>query len=85
MLEQISLDDLATVSGGAAPRANWSEIRAAAQPHCPNTVAAHPNAPANRAQAQAIGNACISEMGSFKAGMGGRSRIQAGIDASFPR
>jgi hypothetical protein len=85
MLDQISLDDLANVSGGAAPRTSWSEIRAAAQPHCPNTVARYTAAPQNRAQAQAIGNACITEMGSFKAGMGGRSRIQAGIDSAFPR
>lgn len=83
MLDSISLDALATVCGGAGQ--NWADIRAAAQPHCPNTVAAHPSAPRNRQQAQAIGNACIAEMGSFKANLGGRARIQEGIDSAFPR
>jgi hypothetical protein len=81
----ISLATLATVTGGASPAAKWGEIRAAAQPHCPTTVARFPNAPQNRAQAQAIGNACLAEMGSFKASMGGRSKIQSGIDDAFPR
>ncbi|MBX3158181.1 MAG: hypothetical protein KF773_19595 [Deltaproteobacteria bacterium] len=86
MLEAITLDTLVSVTGGAGNVAQqWSQIRSAAQPHCPNTVARFPNAPANRAQAQAIGNACLAEMGSFKAAMGGQSRIQAGIDAAFPR
>ena len=85
MLEAISLEALSNVSGGAGASARWGQIRDAAQPHCPQTVAANPNAPRTRAQAQAIGNACIAEMGSFKASMGGRSRIQAGIDEAFPR
>ena len=55
------------------------------EPVRPQTVARFPNAPRNRAQAQAIGNACIAEMGPLKAGLGGSSRIQAGIDAAFPR
>lgn len=83
MLDSISLDALSTVSGGAG--ANWADIRAAAKPHCPETVARFRNAPTNRAQAQRIGNACIAEMGSFKASLGGRSKIQAGIDSAFPR
>lgn len=85
MLPTIESLALSTVSGGAGNVASqWAQIRADAQPHCPNTVAANPRAPSTRAQAQAIGNACIAEMGSFKAAMGGRSRIQAGIDEAFP-
>lgn len=84
-MTDLSLDVLATVTGGAGVSQSWQQIRQAAAPHCPQTVAAHPAAPHTRSQAQAIGNACISEMGSFKAAMGGRDRIQAGIDAAFPR
>lgn len=85
MLDAISLDDLTNVTGGAGAAARWEEIRTAAAPHCPNTVARVPQPPTTRAQAQAIGNACLAEMGAFKAAMGGRARIQAGIDAAFPR
>jgi hypothetical protein len=84
-MQTISIDALSTVTGGNSAAAGWADIRTAAQPHCPNTVAANPRAPSTRAQAQRIGNACIAEMGAFKANMGGRSRIQAGIDAAFPR
>lgn len=84
MLENISTEALQNVTGGAAP--SWSAVRDAAAPHCPNTVAKFSTPPANRAQAQAMGNACIAEMGSMKADMfGGRQKIQAGIDAAFPR
>lgn len=85
-MTQISLDTLVKVTGGAggAPP-SWAEIRAAAQPHCPNTVAQYNQQPRNRAEAQAMGNACIAEMGPLKAGLGGRSRIQSGIDQAFPR
>ncbi len=85
MLEAISLDVLSDAVGGAGAPAKWNEIRAAAQPHCPQTVARFANAPRTRAQAQAIGNACLAEMGPLKAGFGGRARIQAGIDEAFPR
>ena len=84
-METIALDVLAHVTGGAGVSQSWEQIRQAAAPHCPNTVAAHPNAPKSRSQAQAIGNQCIAEMGSFKAAMGGREKIQQGIDAAFPR
>jgi len=84
MLDTISLDDLTTVTGGAGP-AGWEDVRTAAAPHCPSTVARFSQPPKTRAQAQTIGNACLAEMGPFKAGLGGRTRIQAGIDAAFPR
>ena len=84
MFSHLSLESLSSIIGGAGAAQSWAQIREAAAPHCPQTVAAHPNAPANRSQAQAIGNACLAEMGSFKAAMGGREKIQAGIDAAFP-
>jgi hypothetical protein len=83
-MESISLEALSSVVGGQSPSAKWNEIRSAAKAHCPETVAANPSAPKNRAQAQKIGNACLAEMGSFKAAMGGRKKIEAGIDAAFP-
>jgi len=84
-MQDLTLDILSTVTGGAGVSQSWQEIRAEAQPHCPETVAKYPHAPASRAQAQRIGNACLAEMGSFKAALGGREKIQAGIDAAFPR
>jgi hypothetical protein len=84
-MTELSLDVLSTVTGGAGVSQSWQQIRQAAAPHCPQTVAAHPSAPKSRSQAQAIGNSCIAEMGSFKAAMGGREKIQQGIDAAFPR
>ncbi|HEY5944233.1 MAG TPA: hypothetical protein VIV40_02020 [Kofleriaceae bacterium] len=85
MLQAICLEALSNVVGGAGPAQKWNDIRTAAQPHCPQTVASHPTAPSNRAQAQAIGDACLAEMGSFKASLGGRAKIQAGIDSAFPK
>ncbi len=82
----LSLESLAHVTGGTSTAAqSWDQIRTAAAPHCPNTVAAHPTAPRTRSQAQAIGNQCLAEMGPLKAAMGGREKIQAGIDQAFPR
>lgn len=85
MLDVISLDDLTKATGGAGPIRAWEDVRTAAAPHCPNTVARFPAAPTTRAQAQVIGNACLAEMGPLKTAFGGRSQIQAGIDAAFPR
>ena len=84
-MRDLSTVDLTNVCGGANAAGSWDDIRAAAAPHCPQTVARYTQAPRNRAQAQQIGEACIAEMGPFKAGLGGRSRIQAGIDRAFPR
>ena len=82
----LSPESLLHVTGGASTVAqSWNQIRSAAAPHCPNTVAAHPTPPRDRGQAQAIGNQCLAEMGPFKAAMGGREKIQAGIDQAFPR
>ena len=84
-MTELSLDVLSTVIGGAGASQNWAQIRQAAAPHCPQTVAQHPTAPKTRSQAQAIGNACLAEMGPFKASMGGRDKIQGAIDSAFPR
>jgi hypothetical protein len=84
-MTELSFDVLSTVTGGAGVSQSWQQIRQQAAPHCPQTVAAHPAAPKTRSQAQAIGNQCIAEMGSFKAAMGGREKIQEGIDGAFPR
>src|SRR5262249_53755568 len=89
MLTTITFDCLTRVTGGAGgdkPPASWDDIRKAAAPHCPKTVDANPNAPTNRQQAQALRNAWIAGMGRFKASIGGgRRKIQAGIDAVFPK
>jgi hypothetical protein len=83
---ELSSADLRLATGGAAVNGSkWQEIRSEAAPHCPDTVAKFKAQPANRAQAQAMGASCISEMGPFKAGMGGRAKINEGIDATFPK
>ena len=84
-MQEISIDVLSSVVGGAGLSQTWNQIRSEAAPHCPQTVARYSHAPASRSQAQRIGNACLAEMGSFKAAMGGREKIQEGIDAAFPR
>lgn len=61
----------------------WLQIRQAAAPHCPQAVAPHPRAPKSRSQAQAIGDACLAQMGPLQAAMGGRENIQEGIDTPF--
>ena len=84
-METIDLEALTNVVGGANASATWADIRRQAAPHCPQTVARFTSMPKTRSQAQKIGNACIAEMGSFKAGIGGgRRKIQAGIDEAFP-
>ena len=82
-MQHIDIDQLSNVIGGASPSAKWEEIRTAAQPHCPETVARFTRPPANRAQAQRIGNACLAEMGSFKATFA-RPVIDQAIDSAFP-
>jgi hypothetical protein len=83
-MQTISLEVLSFVTGGAGVSQSWQQIRQQAAPYCPQTVASHPSAPRTRAQAQAVGNACLGEMGSFKAGFA-RGRINAAIDEAFPR
>jgi hypothetical protein len=85
-MESLSLEAMAGIVGGADTPQSWNEILDAARPHCKNTVEANPDAPTTREQAQAIGDACIAEMGRLKATLGGgRNKIQAGIDAAFPK
>src|SRR5262245_59420497 len=87
MLDTIALDQLTKVNGGAGDKApkNWEDIRKAARPHCPKTVDKYQDEPTNRREAETMGNACIAEMGSFKASLGGRKKIREGIDAIFPK
>ena len=84
-METIAFESLSSVVGGANAAQKWDEIREAAQPHCPKTVEKFADAPTNRKEAQKIGDACLLEMGSFKAALGGRKKIQDGIDAAFPK
>lgn len=83
-MQTISLEALSSVTGGAGVSQSWSQIREQAAPYCPQTVARHRTPPRSRAQAQSIGNACLAEMGSFKAAFA-RGRIQGAIDEAFPR
>lgn len=83
-MQTINVEVLALVTGGAGVNQSWSQIRAQAAPYCPQTAAKFPAAPKTRAQAQGIGNACLSEMGSFKASFA-RDRINGAIDEAFPR
>ena len=83
-MQTITLEVLSCITGGAGVSESWQQIRQQAAPYCPQTVASHPSAPRTRTQAQAVGNACLAEMGSFKAGFA-RGRINAAIDEAFPR
>lgn len=76
--------DAAHVVGGAG--LDFNAIKAQAQPYCPATVARYSNvAPSsvNRATAQQMASACLTEMGPFKA-MFARGPVQRGIDQAFP-
>jgi len=85
-MTELANGDLDHVTGAAGQTPTWESIRAQAAPHCPNTVADNPHAPRNRAEAERVGDACVREMGWFKANMGGgRETIQQGIDQVFPR
>jgi hypothetical protein len=82
-MRELSLDAMTMVIGGTTATDQWDSIRTQAGPHCPKTVARYHEPPADRSQAQTMGEACLAEMGSFKAAFA-RSRIQAGIDLAFP-
>lgn len=87
-----SIDALCAISSSEASRIvggtglDFNAIKAQAQPYCPATVARYNHvAPAsvNRATAQQMANACLTEMGPFKA-MFARGAVQQGIDQAFP-
>ena len=84
-MESISVEALDSIVGGLDERAAvWAQTRKSAQPHCPKTVAKNPRMPRTRAQAIRVGEACLTEMGPFKAAFG-RGRIYEGIDLAFPK
>ncbi|HEX4416393.1 MAG TPA: hypothetical protein VH165_00780 [Kofleriaceae bacterium] len=82
---ELSALEAGRVIGGAA-QPDFNAIRQQAQAYCPTTVARYGSvdpSKVNRATAQQMGNACLAEMGSFKA-MFARGPIQQGIDQAFP-
>jgi hypothetical protein len=80
----ISLEALSSVTGGTG-NSSWDRIRTQAGEHCPTTAARFPNEPANRAEAEVMGAACLREMGPIKRGLGGTRAIRNGINEAFPR
>lgn len=77
--------DLRTVTGGAG--VDFNAVRQQAQQYCPQTAAKYAGvdpSSLNRRKAQRIGDACLAEMGSFKAAFA-RGTIQDAIDKTFPR
>jgi len=77
--------DLRTVTGGAG--VDFSAVRQQARQYCPQTAAKYAGvdpSKLNRSKAQAMGNSCLAEMGSFKAAFA-RGTIQDAIDKTFPR
>lgn len=85
-LWEISSFDATHIVGGAGTGLDFNAIKQQAQPYCPATVAKYNNvAPSsvNRATAQSMANACLTEMGPFKA-MFARGQVQRGIDQAFP-
>ena len=84
--DAIPEDLLVAVTGGSGTTAaKWRQIREQAQPYCPETAARYRRPPRSREHAEAIGAACLAEMGPLYAALGGSSKIEAGIDAAFPR
>jgi hypothetical protein len=77
--------DLSRVTGGAgAP--DFNAIREQAQQYCPTTAAKYANtdpASVTRPLAQQMGNACLAEMGPFKATFA-RGKINSAIDQAYP-
>jgi hypothetical protein len=81
---ELNVLDLDRVVGGANP--DFNAIKEQARPYCPITVARYSNvdpSTINRTTAQQMGNACLAEMGPFKASFA-RGRINSAIDQAFP-
>jgi len=78
--------DLTRVSGGAG-KLDFGAIRQQAQAYCPTTAARYAKvnpASVTRPVAQQMGNACLAEMGPFKAAFA-RGTVQSAIDQAFPK
>lgn len=86
VFETLTGRELLSTSGGAG-KLDFNAIRAKAKDYCPQTVAAYGNvdpASVTRPKAQRMGEACLAEMGSFKASFA-RGPMQDAIDKAFPR
>ena len=80
----IDVLELDRVVGGA--NLDFNAIKAKAQPYCPQTVAKYSKvdpSKVDRPMAQQMGNACLAEMGPFKASFA-RGQINDAIDKAFP-
>jgi len=78
--------DLTHASGGAG-KLDFGAIRQQAQAYCPATAARYAKvnpATVTRPVAQQMGNACLAEMGPFKATFA-RGTVQSAIDQAFPK
>jgi hypothetical protein len=85
-LTTISTLDLARVTGGAA-KLDFGAIRAQAAQSCPTTAARYAKvdpSTVTRPVAQTMADACLAEMGPFKA-MFARGPVQGAIDRAFPK
>jgi hypothetical protein len=81
----IEIVDLDRVVGGA--NLDFNAIKAKAQPYCPQTVAKYSKvdpAKVDRPMAEQMGNACLAEMGPFKATFA-RGQINDAINQAFPQ
>jgi len=84
-LPTLPLTALDQVAGGA--KLDFAAVRQQAQGYCPTTAARYANvnpATVTRPVAQQMGNACLAEMGPFKAAFA-RGPVQAAIEGAFPR
>lgn len=86
-LSQISIDELSTITGGAAgSAADFNAIRQQAQQYCPQTAAKYANvdpAKVTRSQAVQMGNSCVAEINPFLRGVA-RGKIDDAINHAFP-
>lgn len=83
-LPELGTRELHTITGGAGP--NFNAIRQQAQQHCPRTAAKYAGvdpSSVTRAKAVTMGEACLAEMGPFKAAFA-RGRIESAINSAFP-
>jgi hypothetical protein len=82
---ELDILELDRVVGGA--NLDWNGIKAKAQPYCPQTVAKYSKvdpSKVDRPMAEQMGQACLAEMGPFKATFA-RGQIEDGINQLFPK
>jgi hypothetical protein len=85
---ELAIDELTTITGGAGPsQGEFDAVRQKAAQYCPQTAQHYSSvdpATLTRGKAVEMGNACLAEMGSFKASFA-RGQINDAIDKQFPR